>query len=161
MLPMKKKTQSSKEAGKGSNKASGKVSNNRSILWLLVATIFFLSLDQLSKFLAMKCLDVSLNEGVAFGVEIGRFFTIALTFVLIIFLLKVILNEFDLSKWYTKVISAMVLGGAIGNLIDRIYLGHVIDFIKLPYWPTFNLADVFIVLGVILGSLLYKKLSLK
>ncbi len=157
MLPMKKKTRSRKEVRNGSDKGL----NNCSILWLLVATGFFLALDQASKFLAMKYLDVSLNEGVAFGVEIGKFFTIALTFVLIIFLLKVILNEFDLKKWYTKVISAMVLGGAIGNLVDRIYLGHVVDFIKLPYWPTFNLADVFIVLGVILGSLLYKKLSLK
>lgn len=157
MLPMKKKTRSRKEVRNGSDKGL----NNCSVLWLSVATGFFLALDQASKFLAMKYLDVSLNEGVAFGVEIGKFFTIALTFVLIIFLLKVILNEFDLKKWYTKVISAMVLGGAIGNLVDRIYLGHVVDFIKLPYWPTFNLADVFIVLGVILGSLLYKKLSLK
>jgi len=153
MLPMKKKMQSRKGSNEGSN--------NRSILWLLFATIFFLGLDQLSKFLAIKYLAVSLNEGVAFGVEIGRFFTIALTAVLILFLLKVILNEFNLKKWYTKVISGMILGGAIGNLVDRIYLGRVIDFISLPYWPTFNFADVFIVLGVILGSLLYKKISIK
>jgi len=41
-----------------------------------------------------------------------------------------------------------VLAGAAGNLIDRMVLGYVVDFIDLPYWPTFNFADVFINIGV-------------
>jgi signal peptidase II len=48
----------------------------------------------------------------------------------------------------------MLLGGAIGNVIDRLVLGSVIDFIKLPDWPAFNLADTSITLGVILLVLL-------
>ena len=48
----------------------------------------------------------------------------------------------------------MIAGGAIGNVIDRIYHGKVIDFIdihyKLFHWPTFNIADSFIFIGVIL-----------
>jgi len=130
-----------------------------STLGLVAITGFFLMLDQVSKFLAMKYLEVSLNEGIAFGVKIGRFFIIALTGILILVLLRMILSEFNLRKWPAKVISGMILGGAVGNLIDRIYLGQVIDFIRLPYWPTFNLADVFIVLGVILGFTLYKSLK--
>jgi signal peptidase II len=49
---------------------------------------------------------------------------------------------------------ALVLGGAVGNLIDRLarapgfLRGEVVDFIKLPYWPTFNLADSAITIGV-------------
>jgi signal peptidase II len=49
---------------------------------------------------------------------------------------------------------ALVLGGAVGNLIDRLVRapgflrGEVVDFIKLPYWPTFNLADSAITIGV-------------
>jgi signal peptidase II len=46
--------------------------------------------------------------------------------------------------------AALLLGGALGNLADRVRQGAVTDFIKLPWWPTFNLADVAIVLGVLL-----------
>ena len=42
----------------------------------------------------------------------------------------------------------LLIGGSAGNLIDRIRLGHVTDFLDLRYWPAFNLADVFIVTGV-------------
>jgi signal peptidase II len=41
-----------------------------------------------------------------------------------------------------------LIGGSIGNLVDRIRLGHVTDFLDLTYWPAFNLADTFIVAGV-------------
>jgi signal peptidase II len=44
----------------------------------------------------------------------------------------------------------MLLGGAIGNLIDRVRLGYVVDFIALPYWPVFNVADTSIVIGAVL-----------
>ena len=45
--------------------------------------------------------------------------------------------------------TGMLLGGAAGNLIDRVRIGSVTDFVKLPHWPAFNLADVAITLGVI------------
>jgi signal peptidase II len=44
--------------------------------------------------------------------------------------------------------TGLLLGGAAGNLIDRIRLGSVTDFVKLPHWPAFNLADVAITVGV-------------
>ena len=43
----------------------------------------------------------------------------------------------------------MLVGGAIGNLIDRVGSGSVIDFIKLPAWPAFNVADISITFGVL------------
>jgi signal peptidase II len=43
----------------------------------------------------------------------------------------------------------LVLGGSIANLVDRVRLGHVIDFLDLDFWPAFNLADSFIVVGVV------------
>jgi signal peptidase II len=43
----------------------------------------------------------------------------------------------------------LLIGGSASNLIDRIRLGHVTDFIDLRFWPAFNLADTFIVLGVL------------
>jgi signal peptidase II len=42
----------------------------------------------------------------------------------------------------------LVIGGSISNLIDRVRLGHVTDFLDFDYWPAFNLADTFIVVGV-------------
>jgi lipoprotein signal peptidase len=42
----------------------------------------------------------------------------------------------------------LLIGGAAGNLVDRLRLGHVTDFLDLSYWPAFNLADMFIVTGV-------------
>jgi signal peptidase II len=42
----------------------------------------------------------------------------------------------------------LLIGGSTSNLIDRIRLGHVTDFLDLRYWPAFNLADTFIVVGV-------------
>ena len=42
----------------------------------------------------------------------------------------------------------LVLGGSISNLVDRLRLGHVTDFLDFDYWPAFNLADTFIVVGV-------------
>ncbi len=51
----------------------------------------------------------------------------------------------------------LIVAGAVGNIIDRIYYGHVVDFILLHYesfyWPTFNIADTFITLGVITALL--------
>jgi signal peptidase II len=42
----------------------------------------------------------------------------------------------------------LLVGGSLSNLIDRIRLGHVTDFLDLRFWPAFNLADTFIVIGV-------------
>ena len=49
--------------------------------------------------------------------------------------------------------SAMLLGGAVGNLIDRVWLGKVIDFFDFRIWPIFNIADIAIVCGV--GCIMY------
>jgi signal peptidase II len=49
--------------------------------------------------------------------------------------------------------TGLLLGGAIGNLIDRVAHGSVTDFIKLPLWPAFNVADMAITFGVL--ALLY------
>jgi len=45
--------------------------------------------------------------------------------------------------------TGLLVGGAAGNLIDRIRLGSVTDFIKLPHWPAFNVADIAVTVGVV------------
>jgi signal peptidase II len=47
----------------------------------------------------------------------------------------------------------MLIGGSMGNLLERLTQGHVTDFLRIPHWPTFNLADVFIVVGVALVAI--------
>ncbi|MGH2943343.1 MAG: signal peptidase II [Solirubrobacteraceae bacterium] len=46
--------------------------------------------------------------------------------------------------------TGMLLGGALGNIVDRIREGAVVDFLKLPYWPAFNVADASITVGVVI-----------
>ena len=51
--------------------------------------------------------------------------------------------------------TGLVLGGAVGNLADRIGRGRVVDFITLSHWPTFNIADACITVGVVLAAALF------
>jgi signal peptidase II len=53
----------------------------------------------------------------------------------------------------TRVALVLVLGGALGNYLDRVVRGYVVDFIRVPHWPVFNVADVLVTLG--LGLLIW------
>ena len=88
------------------------------------------------------------NSGIAFGL-----FSSATSIVIVLTALAVgwMLVFFARSGARHPVLPValgLVLGGSAGNLLDRIRLGHVTDFLDFRYWPAFNLADVFIVVGV-------------
>lgn len=88
------------------------------------------------------------NTGVAFGAFSGGG-VLVLLFTLIA--LAVLVGYFALHPdrpllWLP---TGMLVGGALGNLIDRLASGSVIDFIKLPDWPAFNVADMSITFGVL------------
>jgi signal peptidase II len=74
---------------------------------------------------------------------------IGVTIVLLVGLLVFLALRAD-GGWLVWVPAALLVGGALGNLADRVRDGAVIDFIDLPLWPTFNLADVAITTGVLL-----------
>jgi signal peptidase II len=90
------------------------------------------------------------NEGVAFGLggDISAVF-IGATIVLLLGFLVFIAFRGG-TGWLVWLPAALLIGGALGNLADRVRDGAVTDFISLPLWPTFNLADVAIVVGVLL-----------
>jgi signal peptidase II len=90
------------------------------------------------------------NKGVAFGIggDISAV-VIGVTIVLLLGLL-VFLAARSRTGWLIWLPAALLIGGALGNLADRVRDGAVTDFIDLPLWPTFNLADLAIVAGVIL-----------
>ena len=135
---------------------------------LLVFSIFLL--DRLSKIyviyldkkflgselLSSKFLNIRLiwNEGIAFGLLSFNetIFYNALTFLILIIIL-IIFFMLSKSNGIKKFSLMMILGGAIGNVYDRIFYGAVPDFIDFHignfHWFIFNVADIFITLGVI------------
>lgn len=92
------------------------------------------------------------NTGVAFGFFSGGG-AVVLAFVLlaIALLLGYLLRRPDRRGLWVP--TGLLVGGALGNLIDRLASGAVTDFIKLPHWPAFNVADMAITFGVL--ALLY------
>jgi signal peptidase II len=135
---------------------------------IFIIVIAVIALDQLSKFIigahlaAYQSLPVIKgifhltlvhNRGAAFGMLKNQLFLFILTS-----LGAVILIIFDLRQrrgekfgLYSLALS-LILAGALGNLIDRVSFGYVIDFLDFRVWPVFNLADSAITVGaVILG----------
>ena len=143
--------------------------------WLLLAIVVAV-LDQLSKWWILQRfhpgevlpvlpffnLVLTFNEGAAFSFlsDAGgwqRWFFIGLTLAvsaaLVVWMSRLRSDE----KWLAAAL-ALVLGGALGNLVDRVRLGRVTDFLDFHWqdwhWPAFNLADSAITLGVVLLLLL-------
>lgn len=88
------------------------------------------------------------NDGAAFSILSGN------TYLLIIISIFVLLLLFVKSKEYFSVLYSFIIGGIIGNLIDRIFRGYVVDYISFNIFgrdmPIFNLADIFITIPIIL-----------
>jgi signal peptidase II len=90
------------------------------------------------------------NKGVAFGLGDDISAVVVGATVVVLLGLLVFLASRSRTGWPIWLPAALLIGGAVGNLADRVRDGAVIDFIDLPLWPTFNLADVAIVVGVLL-----------
>jgi signal peptidase II len=100
------------------------------------------------KFLPLIDLVHVRNTGVAFGVlSGGGVLVLALTLVALVVL--VVYLALRPERPWLWLPTGMLVGGAVGNLIDRISTGSVVDFIKLPHWPAFNVADMSITFGVV------------
>ncbi len=99
-------------------------------------------------------LTLSHNEGVAFGLANGGGIGLV---VITLIALGVVLWLFsrDPARPGMWVATGLLAGGALGNLVDRIRHGHVTDFIELPHWPPFNLADCGITCGVVILLFIY------
>ncbi len=91
-----------------------------------------------------------LNPGAAFGMLANRTtFFIVLSLIVIVGVLVVYLY-LPRERTLMRLAYGLVVGGALGNLIDRVRLGRVIDFLDFRVWPIFNLADSAIVIGALL-----------
>jgi signal peptidase II len=124
----------------------------------LIISILIIFLDQLTKDLFTNkhflFINYTTNTGAAFSILQNQ--TLLLT--IISFLVAIFIFFLAKKEKNLQIPLAFLFGGTIGNLIDRVSLGHVRDFIDLQVWPIFNIADSFNVIGVaILIYLVLKK----
>jgi len=131
---------------------------------ILIIVLAILSFDQLTKFIITRNLALNQsipvikgifhltlvrNRGAAFGILKNQIPFLIFTAIFAIILLYLAIRKNKHKKIYSIALS-MILAGAIGNLIDRVFFGYVIDFLDLRIWPVFNLADSAITIGAIL-----------
>lgn len=119
---------------------------------------FLIAIDQLTKLFIQYRLneDIIINDwltityvknyGVSFSMLEGRNLIIAAVTILAIVLIFILLKYYKNNKIYVYPLLLM-LAGTIGNLIDRVYLGYVVDFISVRDFPIFNMADIYLTMG--------------
>jgi signal peptidase II len=118
-----------------------------------------LSLDERLHVLGPFSIHHVQNSGIAFGLfASATSIVIVATGIAVVWML-VFFARSGARHPVLPVALGLVIGGSVSNLIDRVRLGHVTDFLDLRYWPAFNLADSFIVVGV--GILLWTLIAVE
>ena len=135
---------------------------NKTVRLIVILVTILVIIDQASKILVSSFVNESVgneyigfqvtsNTGLAFGFNDG---SNVKNMFLMIFVLAIVVrfvkNQIELIDTKTAISLSMVLAGGIGNLLDRIFRGAVLDFIKVFKFPIFNIADCLIVIGTIL-----------
>jgi signal peptidase II len=95
------------------------------------------------------------NSGAAFGILQGQTLFLTITAVIAIGAIAFYYLFPPLEHGLLRLALGLQLGGAVGNLLDRIRLGHVTDFIDFPRYPEFNIADSSIVIGLFVIGVFY------
>jgi signal peptidase II len=88
------------------------------------------------------------NTGVAFGMFQGYGFVFTILALIVVGIIIYIYPQVPTEDWSLRLAMGMQLGGAIGNLIDRLTVGHVTDWFSVGTFPVFNVADASISVGV-------------
>ena len=142
-------------------------------------SLLIVIIDQISKFIVHKYMNLYdsiniipylldftyiRNEGIAFGInfEGGKIFFIILPIFITIYLFYLLKNE-EFQDKQSQIALYLIIAGAIGNIIDRIFRGYVVDFIDFHinglHWYVFNVADTSVTIGLIF--LLYSSIIVK
>lgn len=138
---------------------------------VFILSIIVVIADQLSKYFAIERLKGSIshviipgflkftyveNYGAAFGIlKDKKMFFIIITLIIIMFISIFLIRYYNKINIFMKIGLALLLGGAIGNFIDRVRFAYVVDFINVRLFnsydfPVFNIADISIVCGTII-----------
>lgn len=136
-----------------------------------ILSIIIIFLDQITKYFAIANLKGNAasvivpdffklvyveNYGAAFGIlRNKKFLFIIITFIVVVAIAFFLFKYQDKLNIFMKIGSGLLLGGAIGNLIDRVRFGYVVDFVSFRFfnryeYPVFNVADMAIVVGTLL-----------
>ena len=126
-------------------------------------------IDQITKRLALNLKDNTIiiiknklklvyveNRGAAWGIfQEKRLFLSAITLIVLLVMIYILIKNINLLSRPSIISLSFIIGGAIGNFIDRLFRGYVIDFISYEFFngyqfPVFNIADIFVVLGCFL-----------
>jgi len=156
-----------------------KINNKKKVLFEIFFVFLIFAIDRICKSIILylskitgefqmtftNFLDLNLiwNRGIAFGLlsfDTNLYYNLITFLISVIILLIAIISK--KSQGIEKICFLMIIGGALGNLFDRIYYKSVIDFIDFSiqnfHWFIFNVADIFISLGIIILILLeFKK----
>ena len=133
----------------------------KDLLLLQIAALAFIT-DQFTKFLVQEFLRFqesfprdglfrithTFNTGTAFGLFQGNNLPLVMVSIIGVTVLLIIYRTQQRPSNLLRLSLGLQLGGAAGNLLDRLRLGHVIDFVDIGIWPTFNVADASIVIGM-------------
>jgi len=128
----------------------------------VLSSIIIITIDQVTKYLVNTKISLNTsieiipgiifishvkNSGAAFGVFQNRTNILIIISVIAIILIIILKIKLNLGSIFYNISLGFILGGAIGNLIDRIIFGEVVDFLHLRYFAVFNVADSFICIG--------------
>lgn len=129
--------------------------------------VLIIIIDQISKWLVATKMDIGesipvwigvfsitshRNEGAAFGILQGQMWLFYVITVIVVLGVTYYLHKYGRHQVFLGIALALILGGAIGNFIDRALNGSVVDFLyfRIINYPIFNIADASLVVGVIL-----------
>ena len=137
--------------------------------WIAPIAVAIAAIDQLTKLLVVRVVGVDEkrvvvdnffnlvcfgNTGAAWGIFRDYNTLLAVISILTILVLYLLRHSFQLQRKSSCVALGLIAGGIAGNLIDRVRVGHVIDFLDFyvgrHHWPAFNVADSAICIGVVL-----------
>lgn len=129
-------------------------------MWVLIISIL---IDQISKYLVLCYAKETIplipkllwfeyveNYGAVFGIMQGSNYILAVISAIICIAITIYILKTKKENKKVHIAWYMILAGGIGNLIDRVVRGYVVDFIATPFIATFNVADSFVVIGVLL-----------
>ncbi len=135
-----------------------------------IAAFCFFIADQLSKLWAAgylrspiqitdwAALRYEQNLGIAWSIFIPQPWLSIFNALLLVALPLFISQYIDLRRKDSQLFLSLVIGGALGNLFDRIFRGFVIDFVAIGWWPVFNLADALLTIGIFLILVFYGRI---
>ena len=145
------------------------MANKNKYIAVFSIAFFIVLIDQLAKFLVKTSFQLSQsipiiknifhltyihNFGAGFGILQQQKWILVFISITVIGIIFYYLDKIKKKGLLLQILMGFTLGGTIGNLIDRLFYGYVIDFLDFRIWPIFNFADSFVSIGII-GLIVY------